>query len=57
MRMAEKAGRDLFRLDTELTEALCDPAKIRVGMTLAKTGVDQRNLVADLQPHDVDIER
>ena len=57
MRMAEEAHRDLLRLDAELTKAFGQPAEIRVRVTLAETGVDQRDLVADLQAHDIDVQR
>ena len=57
VRVAEEAGRNLLGLDAQLTQALGEPAEVRIGMTLAEAGVDQRNLVTDLQPHDIHVER
>ena len=57
MRMAEEARRDLLGLDAELTQPFGQPAEVRIGMALAEASVDQRDLVADLQSHDVHVER
>ena len=57
MRVAEETGRNLFGFDAELTQAFGEPAEVRVGMTFTEAGVNQRNLVANLQAHDVDVQR
>ena len=57
MRVAEETGRNLLGLDAELTQAFGEPPEVRVGMTFTEAGVNQRNLVANLQAHDVDVQR
>ena len=57
MRMAQEAGRHLFGLDAQLTQPFGQPAEIRIRMTLPEAGIDQRDFVTDLQPHDVHVER
>ena len=57
MRMTEEAGRDLLRLDAQLTQAFGQPAEVRIGMTLAEAGVDQGYFITDSQAHDVHVER
>ena len=48
MRVAEETGCNLLGLDAELTQAFGEPPEVRIRMTLAEAGVDQRNLVANL---------
>ena len=57
MRVAEESGRDLLGLDAQLTQPFGQPAEVRVRVTLAEAGVDQRDFVADAQAHDVHVER